>query len=75
MHMTSILLLMLSQNEFFLGYKQAKRREDDIAIVNAGMRVVLNEQHNAIEELTLCFGGMSPHTVMATKTSKSLLGK
>ncbi len=74
-HVTSILLLMMFQNEFFLGYKQAKRREDDIAIVNAGMRVVLNEQHNAIEELTFCFGGMSPHTVMATETSKRLIGK
>ena len=63
------------QNEFFCGYKQAKRREDDIAIVNAGTRVVLNEQENTIDELTLCFGGMSPHTVVATQTSKGLIGR
>ena len=63
------------QNEFFSGYKQATRRKDDIAIVNAGMRVVLNERENTIDELTLCFGGMSHHTVVATQTSKGLIGK
>ena len=30
-----------SQHEYFFGYKQARRREDDIAIVNAGLKVHL----------------------------------
>ncbi|KAK2191207.1 hypothetical protein NP493_57g06060 [Ridgeia piscesae] len=71
----SVLIPFTRQNEFFCGYKQAHRREDDIAIVNAGMRVVLTEGDNVIEELALSFGGMSPHTVMATATVKGLLGR
>ena len=30
------------QDEYFYGYKQAYRREDDIATVNAGIRVVFS---------------------------------
>ncbi|KAI0235300.1 Xanthine dehydrogenase/oxidase [Lamellibrachia satsuma] len=71
----NVLIPFTRQNEYFYGYKQAHRREDDIAIVNAGMRVVLNDEENVIEQLTLSFGGMSPHTVMATSTAKQLIGK
>ncbi|KAI0235297.1 Xanthine dehydrogenase/oxidase [Lamellibrachia satsuma] len=71
----NILIPFTRQNEYFYGYKQAHRREDDIAIVNAGMRVVLNDEENVIEQLTLSFGGMSPHTVMATNTAEQLIGK
>ena len=73
--MIHAVVLMCLQNEYFCGYKQAHRREDDIAIVNAGMRVVLNDEENIIEQLTLSFGGMSPHTVMATSTAEQLMGK
>ena len=34
---------MLQQAEFFAGYKQAHRKEDDIAIVNAGIRVYFDD--------------------------------
>lgn len=33
------------QNEFVREFKQAHRRDDDIAIVNAGMRVLLAPSH------------------------------
>ncbi len=60
-----------------MGYKQARRREDDIAIVNAGFRVLF-EPHlpqYIVKEISLCYGGMSYITVSASKTEKSLLGR
>ncbi|XP_031555377.1 xanthine dehydrogenase/oxidase-like [Actinia tenebrosa] len=67
------------QNEYMFAYKQARRRDDDIAIVNAGMRVRLekNDVTNLlmIKECSLCYGGMAPTTVMALKTSKALIGR
>ena len=39
-----LLLCTCLKLEFFEGYKQAHRKEDDIAIVNAGMRVKLSEK-------------------------------
>ncbi|XP_027209904.2 xanthine dehydrogenase/oxidase isoform X1 [Penaeus vannamei] len=63
------------ENEYFLGYKQARRRDDDIAIVNAGMRVAFRPDSIAVEQLRLAFGGMAPTTVMAPATMENLQGR
>ena len=65
------------QNEYFMGYKQARRREDDIAIVNAGFRLLLENETSQpmVKELALCYGGMSFITVSAFKTEQNLLGR
>ena len=55
-------------------YKQSRRREDDIAIVNSCFRVVLDEQC-VIEQCHLVFGGMSYKTVAANRTEQALIGK
>jgi len=34
-----------AKGEFFRAYKQSKRKDDDIAIVNAALRVSLDEMH------------------------------
>ncbi|KAK7505488.1 hypothetical protein BaRGS_00003233, partial [Batillaria attramentaria] len=72
--LVSILIPFSKKGEFFYGYKQANRKEDDISIVNAGMRVVLDEKA-AITDLSLAFGGMAPVTVMATNTMTRLIGR
>ena len=58
-------------------YKQARRREDDIAIVNAGFRLLLDHETSqpTVKDLALCYGGMSYMTVAASKTEQSLLGR
>lgn len=61
------------QNQHFLAYKQSKRREDDIAIVNAAFNLQLDS--GCIKFLDMAFGGMAPTTVMTPKTSKKLIGK
>ncbi|XP_045109509.1 xanthine dehydrogenase/oxidase-like isoform X2 [Portunus trituberculatus] len=63
------------QNEYFFGYKQARRREDDIAIVNAGCKVVFRPDSIEVLKLDLAFGGMAPTTVMALGTMKELVGR
>ncbi len=54
-------------------YKQSRRREDDIAIVNSCFRVILKD--DVIEDCNLVFGGMSFKTVTATKTETTLIRK
>lgn len=50
------------ENEYAFAYKQAKRRDDDIAIVTCGMRLLLNDD-KTVEEASFAFGGMGPTTL------------
>uniref|UniRef100_A0A1B6KEG1 FAD-binding PCMH-type domain-containing protein n=1 Tax=Graphocephala atropunctata TaxID=36148 RepID=A0A1B6KEG1_9HEMI len=63
-----------SQNQYFAAYKQAKRRDDDIAIVNAAFNLILGD-NTCVSEMKMAFGGMAPTTVMAPKTSVALVNK
>uniref|UniRef100_A0A8C0IJE9 Xanthine dehydrogenase/oxidase n=1 Tax=Bubo bubo TaxID=30461 RepID=A0A8C0IJE9_BUBBB len=56
-------------------FPQASRREDDIAIVTCGMRVLFQDGTNRVEEIKLSYGGMAPTTVLALKTCKELTGR
>ena len=72
-------MIFFEQNEYFYGYKQAHRRDDDIAIVNAGMRVIVQRDSSTsewkVKDCALSYGGMAPTTVMALKTMKALVGR
>ncbi|KAM4041887.1 xanthine dehydrogenase/oxidase [Anomaloglossus baeobatrachus] len=61
--------------EYFSAYKQASRREDDIAIVTSGMKVVFRPDSHRVEKIQLSYGGMAPITVMAKDTCSSLSGR
>lgn len=73
--LVSVKLPYTQQDEFFYGYKQANRREDDIAIVNAGIQVQFEPNSNVIKGMRLAFGGMAPITVMATTAMKNCVGR
>ncbi|RPA90528.1 xanthine dehydrogenase [Choiromyces venosus 120613-1] len=60
--------------EVIKSYKQAKRKDDDIAIVTAGFRVVLDES-SVVTHISLAYGGMAPKTVEAKISMEALLGK
>jgi len=62
------------KGEFFRAYKQAKRKDDDIAIVTAALRVTLDED-NMVESATLAYGGMAAMTVGAKGAMAYLKGK
>ena len=71
---TRLSIPLCGQGEFIRAYKQAKRKDDDIAIVNAAMQIKLSTS-NVIEDVCLAYGGMGPTTVQAKKTNEYLLGK
>ncbi|KAI9869465.1 MAG: hypothetical protein M1813_000254 [Trichoglossum hirsutum] len=62
------------KGEFLRTYKQSKRKDDDIAIVNAALQVSLDDDH-IVESANLIYGGMAPTTVAAKKTTAYLHGK
>ena len=39
------------------------------------MRVLLDDDGDVIKELSLCYGGMASHTVMATNTAAKLIAR
>ncbi|KAI1340311.1 xanthine dehydrogenase [Xylariaceae sp. FL0016] len=55
-------------------YKQAKRKDDDIAIVTAGFRVRLDKD-GMVQDAAFAFGGMAPTTVLATKAQEAVIGR
>lgn len=63
--------------EFVKEFKQAHRREDDIALVNAGMRVFLKEEDKnwKISDISIIYGGVAPVSLIASKAEISLIGK
>ena len=62
------------EGEYMRAYKQAKRKDDDIAIVNAALRVSLSDD-NVVQSIDVVYGGMAPTTVAAKKTMRFLQGK
>ncbi|XP_054835162.1 xanthine dehydrogenase/oxidase isoform X1 [Eublepharis macularius] len=63
------------KGEYFSAFKQASRREDDIAIVTCGMRILFQERTSRVQEIKLSYGGMAPTTVLASKTCQELIGR
>lgn len=66
--------LSSESGEHLRAYKQAKRKDDDIAIVNAALRVKLDDKHT-VESVNLVYGGMAPTTIAAKEAQKYLKGK
>lgn len=73
----SVLLPWNRPNEFVKDFKQAHRRDDDIAIVNAGMRVQLEERDQKwmVADASIVFGGVAPLSLSASEIKKFLIGK
>ncbi|KAJ4333574.1 hypothetical protein N0V87_007511 [Didymella glomerata] len=62
------------KGEYIRAYKQSKRKDDDIAIVNAALRVKLDDE-DAVKDVSLVYGGMAPTTIVAKKASEFLQGR
>nr|AOE46690.1 xanthine dehydrogenase [Drosophila bipectinata] len=62
-------------DQYMVAFKQARRRDDDIAIVNAAVNVRFEPKSNVVEEISVAFGGMAPTTVLAPKTSALMVGR
>ncbi|KAI5709871.1 hypothetical protein M8J75_003796 [Diaphorina citri] len=66
-----------AETQYFKAYKQARRRDDDIAIVNAAFNVTLDIQSDGavVKDCEFAFGGMAPTTVLAKKTTEQMINK
>eukprot|EP00929_Paragymnodinium_shiwhaense_P046791 TRINITY_DN23806_c0_g1_i1.p1 TRINITY_DN23806_c0_g1~~TRINITY_DN23806_c0_g1_i1.p1 ORF type:complete len:1435 (+),score=412.96 TRINITY_DN23806_c0_g1_i1:91-4395(+) len=64
-------------SEFFQAYKMSRRRDDDLAIVNAAMRVKFDGAGASakVSEAAFAFGGMGPFTKACGGLSKWWKGK
>lgn len=73
----SVFLPWTRESEHVKEFKQAHRRDDDIAIVNAGMRVYLEEKDHiwVVSDASIAFGGVAPLSLSASKTKAYLIGK
>lgn len=72
----SIFLPWTRPFEYVKEFKQAHRRDDDIAIVNAGMRVCLEEKGEewVVSDASFAYGGVAPLSLCANKTKEFLIG-
>jgi len=73
----SVFLPWTRPSEFVKEFKQAHRREDDIALVNAGMRVFLEEEGKnwKVSDISIVYGGVAPVSLVASRTESALIGK
>ncbi|WKY06780.1 hypothetical protein Q1695_006737 [Nippostrongylus brasiliensis] len=72
--MKAIIIPFTKKNQFFRVYKQAQRREDDIAIVTGAFSAVVDPESLVVNEIRISFGGMAPTTKLALETMKHLTG-
>ncbi|KAM3065269.1 hypothetical protein ACMFMG_004346 [Clarireedia jacksonii] len=70
----SIRIPVTQKGEYLRAYKQSKRKDDDIAIVNAALRVCVDDSH-VVTSTSLVYGGMAPTTIAAKKAGAYLMGK
>lgn len=71
----SVFVPQTSRDQYFLAYKQAKRRDDDIAIVNMALNVTFQTNKDVVANIHVAFGGMAPTVAMAPKSCALLIGK
>lgn len=63
--------------EFVKEFKQAHRRDDDIALVNAGIRVHLEKKDEEwlVSDASIVYGGVAAVSFIASNTKAFLIGK
>ncbi|KAL7297373.1 hypothetical protein TKK_0009758 [Trichogramma kaykai] len=71
----SIEIPFSTADEYFVAYKQSKRRDDDIAIVNCAFNIFFEPGTSIVSEAYIAYGGMAPTTILARKTSELMIGK
>jgi xanthine dehydrogenase iron-sulfur cluster and FAD-binding subunit A len=75
--LTQLKLPLTTKNEVFYAFKQSHRRDDDIAIVNAAVRLKFAPPSAAdgvwsISEASVAYGGVGPSVVIAQATNRTL---
>ncbi|KAJ3584144.1 hypothetical protein NHX12_014640, partial [Muraenolepis orangiensis] len=72
----SVFLPETRQGEFVRAFRQAPRKENALATVTTGMRVVFEEgRSQVVQDLHLYYGGVGPRTLWASRTCQALIGR
>ncbi|GES98695.1 xanthine dehydrogenase [Rhizophagus clarus] len=71
---TKIFIPLSKERQMVRAYKQSKRRDDDIAIVNAGLMIHLDNE-DVVKDVGFGFGGMRSVSVRAPLSEEWLIGK
>ncbi|KAM4601996.1 aldehyde oxidase 6 isoform 2-T2 [Polymixia lowei] len=71
----SVFIPVSRKGELVRAYRQAPRKENALATVTTGMRVVFSEGSGVVQELSIYYGGVGPCTVSATKTCTAITGR
>ncbi|KAJ2794020.1 hypothetical protein H4S07_006877, partial [Coemansia furcata] len=61
------------EGEVIRAFKQAKRKDDDIAIVTCGLRVRVDASQRVVDA-AFAYGGVAPTTVLARGAAKAAVG-
>ena len=72
--LVSVLIPFTKQHQYVAAYKQSRRREDDIAIVNSCFSVTLDDD-GVVKHSHLVYGGMEKTTIVAHNTQQILAEK
>lgn len=64
-----------TSDQHFIAYKQAKRRDDDIAIVNMALNVTFQSGKDIVAQMHVAFGGMAPTVVLAPDSCALAVGQ
>nr|XP_039266877.1 xanthine dehydrogenase/oxidase-like isoform X2 [Styela clava] len=73
--LVSVTIPFLDENDIMKAYKQSRRKEDDIAIVNAGMYVAFQPGTAVVKKLSMAYGGMSAVTKIPIQTMSKASGR
>ncbi len=73
--MVAFKLPITKTSQHFVAHKQAKRRDDDIAIVNMALNVTFKPNSDIIDNILLAYGGMAPTVILTPVTSSNAIGK
>ncbi|KAJ2898498.1 hypothetical protein IWW38_001376, partial [Coemansia aciculifera] len=71
--LVSVFVPFTSEFEVVRAFKQAKRKDDDIAIVTCGLRIKVDSDQR-ITDAAFAYGGVAPTTVLAKEAAQAALG-
>ncbi|GMT22071.1 hypothetical protein PFISCL1PPCAC_13368 [Pristionchus fissidentatus] len=71
----AIWIPLTEKHEHVTSYKQAARREDDIAIVTGAFSTLLDPATQTVKRLRISYGGMAPTTILALKAMEKGEGR
>lgn len=72
--LVSIKIPCTTKDQHCIAFKQAKRRDDDIAIVNMAINVKFVQNSDVVDSARIAYGGLAPTVLIPNDTALKLIG-